>query len=172
MSEIPVQSEKLSLDKILDQTNFRLAVNAVINTRTPLEDGRSFSYKEVKYPYKDKTILIMGRHFPVDEVLKNGNSSCKMCYGKGYYYSEVSKKKLKDPGDFLVQENMLPKDLTPIEQKKWEEFEKNRANWTIMNICLCAVKATHKRNKFLLSNAQHNIWMTLDYDIINNCIEK
>jgi len=154
------------LDKVLDPYNFKMLIHELIKARTPLEDGRSFSYKEVSHPYKDgKTIYVMGRHFPLDEVLKNGNGSCKDCYGRGYYYSEVPKIKLPNPSDFLIQESLLPKDLSDAEQEKWVKEEKTRPNWTIMNICSCAVKKTHKKNPKVLSNAQHNIWVMLDYEI-------
>jgi hypothetical protein len=157
--------DQLPLDKVVDESSFHIIMSEVINTRTPLEDGRSFSYKEVKHKYKDKTIYVMARHFPLDEVLKNGSGSCNICFGKAYYFSQISKRKFPDPRDFLVQEDKLPKDLTPIAQKKWEEDEKNKSTWTIMNICSCAVKNTHKRNPKVLSNSTHNIWMVLDYEI-------
>jgi len=162
-----MEANSLPLDKVLDQYNFKMLIHEVIKTRTPLEDGRSFSYNEVKYPYKDgKTIYVLGRHFPLDEVLKNGNGSCKVCsYGKGYYYSQVAKAKLPSPHEHLIQEDLLPKDLSPEEQQRWREQEKTKTMWTIMNICDCAVKATHRKNPKVLSNLYHNIWVILDYEI-------
>jgi hypothetical protein len=160
-----MSTDQLPLDKVLDPFNFKKLLYEVIKTREPIGDGRSFSYKEIKYPHKDKVFYVTGRHFPLEEVLKNGNSSCNVCYSKGYYFSEIAKKKFPDPSEFLVQEDLLPKDLTPIEQQKWEEREKNKTTWVIMTICGCAVKRTHKKNPKVLSNAQHNIWMTLDYEI-------
>lgn len=156
------------LDQVLDQFNFKKLLYEVINTREAVGDGRSFTYKEVKYAVKDKVFHVTGRHFPLEEVLKNGNNNCNVCNSKGYYFSDIPKKKYPDPGEFLVQEDMLPKDLTPIEQQKWEEREKNKTTWTVMNICSCAVKRTHKKNVRVLSNANHNIWMTLDYEIKDN----
>ena len=37
--------------------------------------------------------------------------------------------------------------------------------WRAMAICGCAVKKTHNRYKDVLSNSNHTIWMTLDYEI-------
>lgn len=163
-----MSTEQLPLDKVLDQFNFKKLLYEVIKTREAVGDGRSFTYKEVKYAAKGRVFYVTGRHFPLEEVLKNGNNNCNVCYSKGYYFSEISKKVVTDPSEYLVQEDMLPKDLTPIEQQKWEEDEKKKPTWTVMNICSCAMKKTHKKNPRVLSNAHHNIWMTLDYEIKDN----
>lgn len=161
-------TDQPTLEKVFDQFNFRKLLYEVIKTRKSIGDGRSFTYSEVKYPLNGKVYYVLGRHFPLEEVLKNGNNNCNVCYGKAYYFSEILKKKYSDPSEFLVQEDLLPKDLTPIEQQKWEEKEKSKTTWTVMNICSCAVKKTHKKNPKVLSNAQHNIWIILNYEIKDN----
>jgi hypothetical protein len=155
----------LPLDQVLDNNNFMLLVHEVIKTREALPDGRSFSYKEVKFPFNGKVIYVMGRHVPLESVYSHGKSNCKTCSGKGYYFTNLSKKQFPDPSAFLVQEDALPKDLTPIEQEKWKKEEEAKPTWRVLTICMCAVKDAHRKNAHLLSNENHNIWMTLDYEI-------
>ena len=115
------EKKNLPLDQVVDPNNFRMLLQQVIQTREGVADGRSFTYKEVKFPYNGKVICVMGRHVPLEEVFKCGKSCCNVCHGKGYYFQEISKKQLPDPSEYLVQEDALPKDLTPIEQEKWRE---------------------------------------------------
>lgn len=163
-----MSTDQLPLDKVLDPIDFKKLLYEVIKTREPVGDGRSFTYKEIKYRAKGKVFYVTGRHFPLEEVFKNGNNNCNVCYSKGYYLSEISKDLVTDPSEYLMQEESLPKDLTPIEQQKWEEKEKNKSTWIFMNICSCAMKKTHNKNPRVLSNANHNIWMVLDYEIKDN----
>lgn len=159
------EKKVLPLDKVLDENNFKMLVHEVIQTREALPDGRSFTYKEVKFPHNGKVIYVMGRHVPLENIFVQGKSSCNICSGKGYYFTNLSKKQFPDPSDFLVQEDALPKDLTPIEQEKWKKDEESKTTWRVLTVCMCAVKSAHKKNEYLLSNEKHNIWMTLDYEI-------
>jgi hypothetical protein len=159
------EKKNLPLDQVVDANNFKLLLHEVIKTREAVADGRSFVYKEVKYPYNGKVIYVMCRHIPLEEVFKNGKGSCNICSGKGHYFTSISKKQFPDPSGFLMQEDVLPKDLTPIEQEKWKKEEEAKTTWRILNVCMCAVKAAHKKDPRLLSNANNNIWMILDYEI-------
>lgn len=163
MTEEKMQQKPLDL--VVDKSTFNLIIREVVKTRKDIGDGRTFTYSEVIFPWGDKQIRIMPRHFPLDNVLRNANSSCNQCYGKGYQFCLIPKHQYPDPSAFLVDEETLPKDKTDEEQKRWREAQKNVTTWRIMQICLCAVKKTHKKNPGVLSNAHHNIWMTLNYEI-------
>lgn len=161
-----VKEMQKPLDLILDRNTFNVLIRKIAETRKDTGDGRTFTYSEVSHSWGDKLVKVQAKHFPLDIVLKNGNSSCNDCYGKGYNFINIPKSQYPDPRAFLLDENTLPKDLTPEEQKKWREEQKNISTWRIMKICDCAVKRTHNKYPGVLSNAYHNIWMTLDYEII------
>jgi acyl-CoA thioesterase len=159
------EKKALPLDQVVDPNNFKMLLHEVVKTREPVADGRSFTYKEVKYPYNGKVIYVMGRHVSLEDVFKHGKASCKICSGKGYYFMNITKKRFPDPSEFLMQEEELPKDLSPEQQEKWRKDEEAKTTWRILAVCLCAVKAAHKKDSRLLSNENHNIWMILDYEI-------
>jgi hypothetical protein len=158
-------NQQKPLDLVVDKSTFNLIIREVTKNRKEIGDGRTFTYSEIVFPWKEKQIRITPCHFPLDKVLKNANGNCNDCYGKGYYFSLISKQQYPDPSAFLVDEETLPKDKSDEEQKKWRESQKDVTTWRVMQICLCAVKKTHKKYPGVLSNAYHNIWMTLDYEI-------
>lgn len=159
-------SEKQApLDLVVDNYNFNLIIRKVVDTRKDVGDGRTFEYSEITHETGDNQIKVLGRHYPLENVLKMANSSCKLCWSKGYNFVKILKSKYPNPNLFLIDEASLPKDLTEEEQKRWREEEQNKPYWRIMQICGCAVKRAHKKNPALLSNSEHNIWMTLDYEI-------
>lgn len=158
-------SIKKPLDLVVDRHNFNLIIKKVAGVRKDTGDGRTFTYSEITHNWGNKKIKVLGRHFPLEEVLKNANSKCNFCFGQGYRFVNIPKFNYPDPSPFLVDEETLPKDLSDEEQRKWKEAQKNISTWRIMQICNCAVKKTHKKNPHVLSNTHHNIWMTLDYEI-------
>jgi len=165
MTEELKDASKLPLNQILDQNNFRLLISGVLETRKALDDGRSFTYEEVKFPYNGKVLYVLARHVSLEDIFSNGKGSCKTCYGKGHYFTNVSKKLYPNPGEFLLEQDSLPKDLTPEEQAKWVATEKAKTTWRVLNVCDCAVRASYKKNPRLLANDKSNVWLVLDYEI-------
>lgn len=155
------------LDLVVGQATFNYIIRKVMDTRKDVGDGRTFTYSEIAYDWGDKQIKVLGRHFPLDNVLKNANSSCKDCYGRGYQFVLIPKSKYPNPNPFLIDEQTLPKDLSEEEQRRWQEEQKNVTTWRVMNICRCAVRRTKSRHPDTLTNELNNIWMTLDYEIVD-----
>lgn len=153
------------LDLVVDPKAFNLIADKVVATRKYLSDGRTCTYDEVQYKWGDKHIKVQGRHFPIESVFSCANRKCSACYGKGYQFSEVSKKKFPDPSMFILAEEDCPKDGSAIERKVWEEDQKKKTTWRVLQVCGCAVKGTNRRHPEALSNQLHNVWMTLDYQI-------
>ena len=153
------------LDLVVGPETFKNIGDKVVATRKYLKDGRTCTYEEIDYKWGDKRIKVMARHYPIEDVFKYANRKCSICWGKGYQWAEISKRKFPDPTPFLVDEADLPADATAIEKKVWEKEQKNKTTWRIQQVCSCAVKGTNRRHPEVLSNGTHTVWMTLDYQI-------
>jgi hypothetical protein len=159
------EKKNLPLNQVMDENNFKLLISEVLKTQEALSDGRSFMYKEVKFPYGGKVYYVLGRHISLDDIYKNGQSNCKICNGKGYYFANLSKKQYPDPKNFLLEQDALPKDLSPEEQAKWQNEENAKATWRVLNMCNCAIRTSYKKDPRLLANDYKNVWLVLDYEV-------
>lgn len=154
------------LDLIINKPLFNLITKKVMDTQKDSGDGRTFTYTEIVESYeKDQQIRVLGRHFSLDKVFCNARGNCNTCNGKGYSFINIPKAKYPNPNPYLIDEETLPKDLSPEEQKRWTEEQKDVKTWRVLQPCMCAVKRTHAKHPEVLSNALHNIWLTLDYVI-------
>lgn len=159
------------LDLVVDRGTFNLIIRKVTETRKDVGDGRTYTYSEVTHGMGDKEIKVLGRHFSLDIVLGNRNNSCKNCYRKGYQFANIPKSKYPNPNPFLIDSDTLPKDLSDEEQQRWVKEQEKVSTWRVMNICRCAIKRTKAKHPEVLTNELNNIWMTLDYEIVDK-VEK
>lgn len=159
--------EKKPLKEVLDNVTFNAILADVTKTRKDHGDGRTFTYEEVTREWEDKSLKVMGRHFPLDKVFINASGSCNVCNGKGYYYNHISKLKYPDPSEFLLDIDYLPKSKSDEDQKKWQEEQSKISTWKVLCICPEAARKTIRKNPHVCTNQLRNIWITVDYEFID-----
>lgn len=166
---------KIPIGKLLGQ-------NVMNNVLKELYDKRSseapFDYPEIKRSLDDKDVVIKAKSVDLHEVMGSADSSCKHCgYGKGYFVSNLRKDKYPDPSGFMIfkPEMEVPDGLPEEEKEKLlahakEKYEKSPF-WRILNICSCAAKNTLKRKNNVYSNELNNIFIELDYQLVEKAQE-
>lgn len=146
----------------------RLFQEAVKN----MSDKAPFSIEPFEFEADKKSYMITPTRVDHEEVIKKANSSCKDCYGKGYFVSNILKTKLPDPSIYLEikPEHSMPETLSEEQQKIWMEREEKLYNesktWRIMNICPCAIKRYVKNKPNIMYNDTQTLFIDFDYDLI------
>lgn len=133
-----------------------------------------FYIENFEYKSGDKTYLIKPERVDHDELIKKGRSSCRTCFGKGYFVSNLLRSKYPDPSSFLEikPEHTMPENLSEEQKKIWMEREKKQYDecptWRIMNICSCALKSFAKSNPNVMYNQAHTLFIDFDYEEIES----
>lgn len=131
-----------------------------------------FDFPVLKRKVGDKEITITGSHVDMEDVYACGSSSCKTCYGKGYYVSNIEKTRYPDPSAFMVLkpnfEEGIPEDLSEEQKKLWKEKRKKEYEdskfWRIYNICPCAKDRFIRKNPDVAVNQLGSIFVRFDYE--------
>lgn len=163
-----LEPPKKPLNQIFQNMECDLILQEILKSRS---DKEPYEFKPVVRDRGDKTYTITAKDVSLmDEVFKNGSSSCRYCNGKGYYINHLSKFKHPNPDNFMTfkPEFDAPVDLTGEQKKIWVEMQKKKYDedpcWKILQVCNCAVKKTLK-DPFVYANALKTLFFRLDYTV-------
>lgn len=170
-----IEPPKKPLNQIFQNMECDLILQEMLKNRSNKEP---FEFKPVVRERSDKTYTITATDVNLmNEVFKNGSSSCNDCWGKGYYINHLPKIKHPNPDNFMTfkPEFDAPEDLTGEQKKIWVEMQKKKYDedpcWKVLQVCHCAAKKTLK-DPFVYANAPHTLFFRLDYTVEDKKEEK
>ena len=164
-------SEKKPIRDVLDPATLTNLLKQVQNTRKVIESRKltdidGVEYGSVEHMDTDKHVkyVLSGVHVPMDEIFKYAQSKCNVCNSKGYKVVNIDKRKIQEPGDYVLISSQPLDDLTPEQLKLWKENVAKQNAWRTMLPCQCALKRALKKERDLYANDWGNILVRIAYE--------
>lgn len=140
-----------------------LDVRKVVDTKL-LTDKDGVTYDEFIQEYKGTTYKIRPIHVSIDEVSEYANPKCNVCYGKGYYTSNISKAVLRNPGDHVILSKQPFEGASDEEKERLIAEERKSTTWRVLFPCECAVKRMRKAEPNFFLSDDRSIMLKIEYE--------